>query len=324
MVRFVLVQPAEQGAMVHHTIEITVPTEATEGVLAELEALEGVVTLSVLHGASVKPPGDVVTVHALNRGVDAVLAVAAQARQRGPVSVSTAGLQSLLDQQAQRAIDDDVDEAPWEEFERILRHHGQLNLNFLALMGLGAAIAVAGLLSAPVPQALALAAAAIIAPAFEPVAKLAVGLVRGSWYAVRRALIAVASGYVVMALAGALAYLLLQGLGAASPKSLAASEGVKLVIDPTAADWLISAGGAIAGLVIVTAFRHAVLAGALIALALVPAAALVGAGLGAGQAVMALDALRRVGLDVLLVIVLGGVVVLLKQRLIHHNRRPLI
>ena len=135
----------------HHTIEIAVPTEATEGVLAELEALEGVVTLSVLHGASVKPPGDVVTVHALNRGVDAVLAVAAQARQRGPVSVSTAGLQSLLDQQAQRAIDDDVDEAPWEEFERILRHHGQLNLNFLALMGLGAAIAVAGLLSGSSP-----------------------------------------------------------------------------------------------------------------------------------------------------------------------------
>ncbi|MDQ3989861.1 MAG: DUF389 domain-containing protein [Actinomycetota bacterium] len=308
----------------HHTIEIRVPTETTEGVLAELEALEGVVALSVLSGASIKPPGDVVTVHALNRGVDAVLMVAAQARQRGPVSVSTAGLQSLVDQQIQRTIDDDVDEAPWEEFERALRHHGRLTLNFLTLMGLGAAIAVAGLLSAPVPQALALAAAAIIAPAFEPVAKLAVGLVRGSWYAVRRALIVVASGYVVMALAGALAYLLLQGLGAASPKSLAASEGVKLVIDPTAADWLISAGGAIAGLVIVTAFRHAVLAGALIALALVPAAALVGAGLGAGQAVMALDALRRVGLDVLLVIVLGGVVVLLKQRLIHHNRRPLI
>ncbi|HEU0087595.1 MAG TPA: DUF389 domain-containing protein [Pseudonocardiaceae bacterium] len=308
----------------HHTIEIRVPTETTEGVLAELEALEGVVALSVLPGASVKPPGDVVTVHALNRGVDAVLAVAAQARQFGLVSVSTAGLESLMDQQAQRAIDNDVDEAPWEEFERTLRHHSRPNLNFLALMGLGATIAVAGLLSAPVPQALALAAAAIIAPAFEPVAKLAVGLVRGSWYAVRRAFIAAASGYVVLVLVGALAYLLLQGLGAAGPKSLAASEGVKLVIDPTAADWLISAGGAIAGLVIVTAFRHAVLAGALIALALVPAAALVGVGLAAGEVVMALEALRRVGLDVLLVIVLGGVVVLLKQRLVHHNRCPWI
>ncbi|MFN2478390.1 MAG: DUF389 domain-containing protein [Pseudonocardiaceae bacterium] len=86
--------------------------------------------------------------------------------------------------------------------------------------------------------------------------------------------------------------------------------------------WLISACGAAAGVVIVSAFWHVVLAGALIALALVPAAALVGAGLVAGDIVMALEALRRMGLDVLLVVGLGSAVVLLKQRLIHHNRRP--
>jgi uncharacterized membrane protein len=109
-----------------------------------------------------------------------------------------------------------------------------------------------------------------------------------------------------------------------TPQALAASGGVKMVTHPTAADWFISACGAAAGVVIVSAFRHAVLAGALIALALVPAAALVGAGLAAGEIVMALEALRRVGLDVLLVVGLGAVVVLLKQRLIHHNRQPLI
>ena len=308
----------------HHTIEIAVPAKATGGVLAELEALEGVVHLFVVHGGSVKPAGDVVTAHVLNCEVDAVLAVAAQARQSGPVSVSTAEALSILDEHAARAINDDVDESPWEEIERGLRHHGQLNRNFLALMGLGAVIAVAGLVSAPVPQALALAAAGIIAPAFEPMAKLAVGLVRGSWYVVRRALIAVGGGYVALAVVGALTYLLLEGLGMASLEALGGSEGVKMVTHPTAADWLISACGAVAGLVIVSAFRHAVIAGALIALALVPAAALVGAGLAAGQVTMALEALQRVGLDSLLVIVLGGAVVLLKQRFIHRNRQPLV
>lgn len=48
-----------------------------------------------------------------------------------------------------------------------------------------------------------------------------------------------------------------------------------------------------------------------------------GRGSSRREVVMALDALRRVGLDVLLVVVLGGAVVLLKQRLLHHNRRPL-
>ncbi|HZS22417.1 MAG TPA: DUF389 domain-containing protein [Pseudonocardiaceae bacterium] len=307
----------------HHTIEIAVPTGATETLLIELEALKGVLALSVVRGASVKPAGDVVTVHVLNREVDAVLAVAERAQQFGPMSVSTGELQSLIDPQATRAIDDDVDESPWEEFERGLRHHGRLNQNYLVLMVLGAAIAVAGLLSSPVPQALALAAAGIIAPAFEPVAKLTLGLVRGSWYAIRRALVAVAGGYVTLALVGALAYLLLHRLGVGGPESLAASEGVKTVIDPTAADWFISAGGATAGLVIITAYRRAVLAGALIALALVPAAVLIGVGVAAGQVDMALDALRRVGLDMFMVIVLGGTVVVLKQRFIHRNRHPL-
>ena len=156
-------------------------------------------------------------------------------------------------------------------------------------MGLGAVIAVAGLLSTPVPQALALAAAVIIAPAFEPVAKLAVGLVRGSWYTVRRALIAIAGGYALLAIVGALTYLLLHGLDMANSEVLAGSEGTKMVVHPTGADWLISAGGAAAGMIIVSAFRQAVIAGALIALALVPAAALIGADQAAGQTTMALE-----------------------------------
>lgn len=69
-----------------------------------LEVLEGVVTLSVVYGASIKQPGDVVTVHVLNREVDAVLAVVAQAQQFGPVSVSTAEVQSILGEHAARVI----------------------------------------------------------------------------------------------------------------------------------------------------------------------------------------------------------------------------
>lgn len=152
---------------------------------------------------------------------------------------------------------------------------------------------------------------------------LSVGMVRRSWYSMRRGLIAVAAGYFVMVVVGALAYLLLRAVGMASAEALAASEGVHMVAHPTAADWLISACGAIAGVVIFTAFRHAVIAGALIALALVPATALIGAGLVDGDIVMAMAALTRVLLDAALVVVFGAVVLALKQRLIHRNRRPM-
>jgi uncharacterized membrane protein len=133
----------------------------------------------------------------------------------------------------------------------------------------------------------------------------------------------VLAGYLVMMLVGALSYGALRMVGSASPDTLAQGEAFATIISPTAADWVISAGGAVAGLLLITAFRDAVIPGALIALALVPAAALVGVGVASGQPDVALGALRRVALDVTLVIVLGGAVVLLKQRLVHRNRPPM-
>jgi hypothetical protein len=307
----------------HHTVEMVLPSDATDETLATLEKIEGVLALSVERDAGVKPPGDVVTVHALNRSIDDVLAAASHAQERGRIAVATGGISSMVATGAQAAIDDDADETPWEEFERSLRHHGRLSVNFLVLMVLGGAIAVAGLLSPPVPQALALAACAVLAPAFEPVAMLGVALVRRSGYAIRRAVVSVVVGYLLMAAGGGLAFVVLRALGLASPKTLSSSEGMHLIIDPTAADWLVAAAGALAGLVIVTSFREAVLAGALIALALVPAAGVLGMGVVTLDAGLALEGLQRLGGDMAVVVVLGGLVVLFKDRFIHRGRRPL-
>ncbi|MFC5062583.1 DUF389 domain-containing protein [Actinomycetospora atypica] len=307
----------------HHTVEVSLPSEATDGTLNTLAKLEGVLSLSVERGAGVKPEGDVITVHALNRAIDDVLATVADAEQYGPIAVATGGVNSLVATGAQGAIDDDADESPWEEFERTLRHHGRLSMNYLLLMTIGGAIAVAGLLSPPVPQALALAASAILTPAFEPVGELAAALVRRSTYAIRRALVSVAVGYTLMAFGGGLAFLVLRALGLASPKTIASSEGMHLIVDPTASDWLVAAGGAVAGLLIITSFREAVLAGALIALALVPAAGVVGMGIVSLDAGLALEGLQRLGADAALVVVLGGLVIIFKDRFFHRGRRPL-
>ncbi|NMO91087.1 DUF389 domain-containing protein [Actinomycetospora sp. TBRC 11914] len=307
----------------HHTVEMVLPAAATDETLAALEKIEGVLALSVERDAGVKPPGDVVTVHALNRSIDDVLAAASHAQDHGRVAVATGGVSSIVATGAQSAIDDDADETPWEEFERSLRHHGRLSVNYLVLMVLGGAIGVAGLLSPPVPQALALAACAVLAPAFEPVAMLGVALVRRSGYAIRRAVVSIVVGYLLMAAGGGLAFVVLRALGLASPKTLASSEGMHLILDPTAADWLVAAAGALAGLVIVTSFREAVLAGALIALALVPAAGVLGMGVVSLDAGLVLEGLQRLGGDMALVVVLGGLVVLAKDQLVHRGRRPL-
>jgi hypothetical protein len=307
----------------HHQIDVTVPSAAADELVTILSDHDGVLAMTHQSEGSIKPPGDVLSLHVLNRSIDDVLAAVERAREYGPMTVATVRTESVVATGKQDAIEDDADESPWEEFERTLRHHGRVSTNYLALMALGGVIAVAGLLSPPVPQALALAASAVIAPAFEPVAKLAVALLRGSPNRIRRALVAVVVGYLVLAAAGGVTYLVLSALGLSKPGVLESSEGVHMVTDPTLADWLVGAGGAVAGLVIITSFREAVLAGALIALALVPAAALVGAGVVAGDLGLILDGLQRTGVDMALVIVLGGAVVLVKDRWHHGGRRPL-
>jgi hypothetical protein len=81
---------------VHTEIEIIVDPSYTDELIGELEQMDDVISLSVVREASIKPPGDVLTVHALNRGADEVLRLADAARKHGQVSVSTAELTSLI------------------------------------------------------------------------------------------------------------------------------------------------------------------------------------------------------------------------------------
>ena len=52
----------------YRTFDISVPPAATSELLATLESLEQVIGLSVERGASINPPGDVITVNSLNDG----------------------------------------------------------------------------------------------------------------------------------------------------------------------------------------------------------------------------------------------------------------
>ena len=96
----------------------------------------------------------------------------------GPSSVSTSSLDSLTDSDNQEAVRSDVDEASWEEAETALRRHTRLTVNFFLTTSAGAIIVTAGLAaSSSVTEATALVAAAIIAPVFEPLARIGLGAV---------------------------------------------------------------------------------------------------------------------------------------------------
>ena len=165
----------------HRAIEITVPPAATDALIEELEGVDGLIGLSVHRGASGVPPGDVLTVHALNRDADRIMRLAAAAHESGPISVATHELSSIVDPDKERAVANDYDEALWEEAETTLRHQGRVTTNYLILMALGGAVAATGFVVEKPSLAISIVAASVIAPGFEPLTKIPMGLVLRRW-----------------------------------------------------------------------------------------------------------------------------------------------
>jgi len=254
----------------HRALEITVPPAATDDLVGRLEEVDGLIGLSVHRGASVVPPGDVLTVHALNRDADEIMRLVDAAQDGGQVSVATHELSSLVDPDKDRAVANDLDEALWEEAETTLRHQG-------------GAVAATGFIVGSPSQAVSIVAASVIAPGFEPLAKIPMGLVLCRWGLVGKGVWSAGVGYLVLALAAALAFAAMRAAGVGTVEEFVGNSEVKLLKDPTLREVLLSACGAVAGMTMVLSYRRYVIPGALMALAVIPAAAMVGAALAAGE-----------------------------------------
>lgn len=307
----------------HRTINISLPSGDAPKLANELAALETVVGVSLSKGVSVKPPGDVITVDVLNKGADDVLRLVRTASEKHELSITTHEAASFIDPKKGEAIENDVDEAIWEEMETGLRHQGRIGRNYLYLMALGGAICAVGLTSEPAPQAIAFAAAGIIAPGFEPLAKIPLGTVLGRWNVVGRGALSSLVGYAVLILSAALVMFILLKTGSVELSELVKNPEIEHIAHPTLKELIVSGAAAFAGVLIIATYRRSVIAGALIGLVVIPAAASIGAGIAAGDWKIALEGFERLGIDVLFIIVAGLIVFWLKQVFI-HRRKPLI
>jgi hypothetical protein len=100
-------------------------------------------------------------------------------------------------------------------------------------------------------------------------------------------------GYLVLIAAACAALWALVGSGALTAEQFTGNGLVRQLATIPAVDVLVSAGGALAGMTMVAAFRHDVLPGALMALMLVPAAAMVGGAAAVGREDLVTAGLRH-------------------------------
>lgn len=308
----------------HRMIEITVPSNHTESLASELERLDDVLRLAVFRGASKKPEGDVIAVQALNRVADEVMRHVERLRDEGArVFVSTASLDSIIDPSNHEKLTEEVDEELWEEMETGLRHQSHVTQNFVILMATGGAVAAAGLVAPAREQVIAWVAASVIAPGFEPIAKIAMGFVLRDWIVLRRALVSLVVGYSALMVGAAIMIWLLLATGGASSVSLAENEGVQRLVEPTWKSALISACAVLAGVVISASYRETNIAGPVMALALIPSAAAVGAAAALIEWDLSSRAAIRLALDVALILVEAAMFIAWKQ-VSFHRRRPMM
>lgn len=298
------------------TIELTVPPDRTEQVLDRLRGIEAA-SLRLQRGGSLHPPGDVVTMQVTNGKLGAIMRIADEfglGTDEGmtmstsvPLSVVTPAFQRMTREQGATT---------WEELELSMSEDSTMTRDRTLVMLLAGVIAGIGIIADQVHTVIG---AMVIAPGFQPFARVMLGVVTRS-SAWRGGVVDVARGYGALLGGAALAALLGQAFGADALDAGGSSylDDAVLVEFWTTVSWsglAVALAGAVCGGILVSLNRTVLTAGVMVALALVPTAALVPMALIAGDPGLAGDAAVRFALEVALVLAGITVMFLVKRRL---------
>lgn len=269
-------------------------------------------------GASVVPKGDILTIVAANQVSGEIVNVLddLDLLHRGAVSISEPN--ATVPAKTSRTINEEGNDAIWEEMGTMMRQDTNPSFNFLALMALAGAVAAFGIVSDTIHVVVG---AMLIAPGFEPLLRIVFGIL-GDRDSVTSALKSNAYGYLVLAVAAA----------ATTPVALAFNDmtAVDLAsgywanywskVQPSGLATSLLAG--IAGGVIISSRMKVLGTGVMVALALIPSMALIGMGLASGHVDMALGAAGRWLVEVGCVVFGGGLIIAVKRKML-HRRKPL-
>jgi hypothetical protein len=308
----------------HRMIEISVPPDVSPKLHQPLLSNPMVINFSLQKGGSQKPAGyDVLQVHVLNRGTDNVLSLVHQYCGKQNFSVVTSEVASLTDPANETAINHDVDEAIWEEVQTGMRHNGRLTPNFVMLMAIGGIITAVGFVANIQLQVISFIAASIIAPGLEPVAKFSLGIVLRKKQILWSGFTATLVGYATLMLSAAIIFAVLLSTGSAKPEEFTKDDLAMGLQDVTLKDFISSLAASAASIIMYLSYRRNVIAGPLIGLVTIPAAAGAAMGVVLGNWHFAKLLLFRMGVDFALIIVVGMFFVWIKQKLV-HKRKPLL
>jgi hypothetical protein len=304
------------GAPMSRRIDLNLPPELRGRIMERIQGMPGIASIALQVGASVSPAGDVVTVETTNETALAILRLLDEEGTFEGGTVALSAPTAIIAPPHLAELDGQSNEASWEEMGEQFQRDTNITVNFLMLMGISGAVAAFGLVSDTLHVVIG---AMLIAPGFEPLLRIAFGVL-GYKHGPGAGLRSSVAGYLALTIGAAAVLpfaLYLQDRAAADLPGLHWA-GYWSSIQASGVAVSLLAG--VAGATIVSARLAVFATGVMVALALVPSMALVGVGLASGNPGLAFGGLLRWSVEVLCVLGAGAAVLALKRRFLHRRR----
>jgi hypothetical protein len=303
------------------TVEITVPPERTDAVLADARPTEGVLGVRVQRGASERPSGDVITLLVTNRSLPGLLRRLEQQGRLagGGWSITLSEPAGLLNPDNGKQIDGDTNEVVWEEMDFTILRDSTMTRNALVVMTTAGVLAAVGLSQGALHLVIA---GMVIAPGFEPIVRIALAVVgkTGDWL---HGVVDTLKAYAALLLGALLggAALLLAGtpLLANGEPYLDAPLLIDFWTSFTLPGLVVTLFAGTSGAILIATNRSVLTAGVMIGLALIPPPAIAALALLAGEPAVAGAAALRWLVEALVVLVAALGVYLWKRTLVHRR-----
>lgn len=256
-------------------LRLIVPSDRTEQVADLVRDTVGATHLTLLRGAALEPPGDLVTCEVAREAADPLL-VALRAlgiAENGAISVEPVELtlSRTADEAEQEAPGEGADAVLWESLVEETHEESTLTITYLAFLTVATMIAAYGVI---LDSSILIVGAMVVGPEFGPLAGFCTALVRRNAALARRSLMALLIGFpMAVLLTGAFAEVL-NAVGVFTEARFTAPHpATQFIWQPTADSFVIAFLAGIAGMLSLTSAKSGALVGVAISVTTVPAAA---------------------------------------------------
>lgn len=290
-------------------LRVLCPVERTAAVRELMLDEPGATHVSVLVGAAVQPPGDVLEAAVTRECADRLLAglLGLEINRVGGITLEP--IDTVLSDSADAAEEavpgDPADAVIWEELVARTGEDSRLTVSFLAFLTIACLLAAVGAITnSPVT----VVGAMVLGPEFGPVAALAVGVVLRRADLLRRSALALGVGFPVAVAVTALAALLFRATGLLVVSRPIDTSQVDFIYKVGPFSLIIALLAGAAGILSLTSAKSSALVGVFISVTTVPAAAFVAVAAVEGEWQQSLSSLVQLVVNVAGIVVAAALV----------------